>query len=505
MLVAIAVAVTTAAIAISKFQGSRKSRDLRISLNYETSGTKLDPLSLVNIYEYELMQNLYGRLVRYDQNGQLVADIPTSFSWSDRQITFVFGRKAITLSGHVIDAADAAISLRRLISSGKREFEDIRNLLCQTSDKKRPSKNLSEACAGIQVKDDRLILTVDESEHVSKVLTLIESAQFSILPRYVINEATGELKDRSHIETSGPYWLSKDSPDGRLELKANPKHYLFNEHMPQRIETFPGGGKVACKMLMDGKIDFLPASTYLSGELASQVVKNRRFNIHETLPFRVLLVRFSPQALLKFTAEQKLYAGLKAIQAFQKHYGQVGGRPTSQFFQSLSDGTLLDEQLAEINRLRDALKPKFQEPITYGAMANHFETLTKELSNEPDIKVVDSGVHPMDLPVEKQPDMYYLVTDSAWTENLSLLGYNFESKMFWVPGLDTSEWMRKYVSKTDKGERIAMLRDLHFNMLKNGSIVPVEMAPYYVISTKDWELNQLKLLASTLLWTVRRK
>ena len=107
--------------------------------------------------------------------------------------------------------------------------------------------------------------------------------------------------------------------------------------------------------------------------------------------------------------------------------------------------------------------------------------------------------------VEERPDMYYVSTDTAWSENMSLLGYNFQIGTFRYPGLDSDVWFQNYISIRDKEERMKLLRSLHLNILKNASIVPIEVAPFYAIAKPGWILNQSKITVGNDLWTIRRR
>lgn len=192
--------------------------------------------------------------------------------------------------------------------------------------------------------------------------------------------------------------------------------------------------------------------------------------------------------------------------AYVKHFGSVGAKPTQQFFQTLSDGTLDDEDLGKIKSLRESTEvPQFDSPIRFGVPESKFEVLRNELKEAKGILVVPTKVHPILMKAEDRTDMYYVTTDTAWLENLSLLSYNFQMGSFSYPGIDADNWIQHYISTSDKNERMKLLRSLHFNILKNASIVPIEVAPFYGIAKPGWKLNQSKVAVGNDLWLIRRR
>jgi ABC-type transport system substrate-binding protein len=481
--------------------GDKKMPTVRIALYLPKSVNAFDPGAIFEVAQYHMANYLYGRLLKYDDEGQLTVDVPTSFSWSESSVRFVFGDKVKTQSGHTIDAEDAALSIKRLIMRGKSGHGDIRRFLCPGF----KLKSLQETCPGISVSSNVLTLTVKNSFQLPMLVAALESADYSIIPRHVIDPKTGELTDKTHHETSGAYFVLEDSNDGHVVLSANRGSYLYSKDMPDPVQIMPLTSPEAAKAFLNHQIDVLPTTQFWASVDGKKILADKRNAIHETLPFRVLFILFSDAALKDFTPEQRMYAGIKAGEAFRKNFGQAGGRPTEQFFQVLSDGTLNDLELSEIKRLRSGPKPpNLPRPITYSGYHQHFAQMSKALSEDSEIKVLDDSTHPLEMSPDKRPDMYILVTDSAWTENFSLIGYNLQIGIFSLPGVNSDEWFNKYISIEDKEKRIGALRKFHFDMLKNASFIPIEVAPYYAAAQPGWVINHNKLSEGTNLWSLRR-
>ena len=345
---------------------------MKVALGYDGSVTSLDPAKIDTVFQYDLIQNLYGRLLRYNEKNELVADIPKSFSWTESEVRFEFSDKVTTISGHVITAHDAEVSIKRLILKGQSGHGDIRRFLCP----KFELKSLYETCPGIHTEKNTLILKVINPDFLPMLLSSLQSADYSILPSSVVEPRDGSIIEKSHRETSGPYFVKTDSPTGHLILRANPRHYLFKSAMVQEIELIPPSEGDVVEGLKSGRIDYLPTSIYFSGPMAEALIKDKANEIYETLPTSLIVLRFSPHGIDGFTPEQRMYAGLLAGNAYVKHFGSIGGKPTEQFFQTFTDGTLDEKDLAFIRNLRNASPaPVFKTPMTFGVPESKFEVL----------------------------------------------------------------------------------------------------------------------------------
>jgi ABC-type transport system substrate-binding protein len=106
---------------------------LRVASTYAKGSTSLDPAKIVNLSEYELLRNLYGRLVTYDLNGSLIPDVAESFYWEGDSLIFTFSDKLKTVDGIIINADDAAISLKRAMVFGKTGHGNLKEILCPSA------------------------------------------------------------------------------------------------------------------------------------------------------------------------------------------------------------------------------------------------------------------------------------------------------------------------------------------------------------------------------------
>jgi hypothetical protein len=274
--------------------------------------------------------------------------------------------------------------------------------------------------------------------------------------------------------------------------------------MPQVIRLVTSFGDDAFAALKNGKIDVLP--TFINDyptAIKQALEDDASFNTHETIPIRVQVIFFTPKAIRKFTREQRLFAARQLALKARK-LAPFGARDTTQFFQSLSEGSLSGARLKEISELRASdARPKFPNRITIKAVASSFAQRKIEFADVLEIEVLSTKMPSYQLPLSERPDMYMASSDSAWTESISLISYNFDYGLFHLPGVSGKEWLNTYLKIQDHAQRIQKLADLHYQLLKEVVIYPVFASPYFAVAIKPWRLNFSTLHEGSELWLMR--
>jgi hypothetical protein len=273
--------------------------------------------------------------------------------------------------------------------------------------------------------------------------------------------------------------------------------------MPQSVQLTPVGLTNAYEEFLKGKVDLVPL--FFFGPEAQDVLSSKDYEIHETLPLKVTAIQFSPKAMREFTPQQRAFAGEALGKVYSKLFPKFKAKPTLEFFQALGAGGLDDDQLEKIRSIREIKeRPIFARPIEVRILKDYVGIISKELKDYPEIKVNAAEIPAIRLSPEKRPDMYSVLNDSAWTEDLTLVGYNFGMGFFSLPGLDVEKWMLDFASTSERTNRIKKLNQLHFDLLKTVTLLPIDVSPYYCVIKKPWELNQSNLSANLRLWRIQR-
>lgn len=473
---------------------------LRMGNNFDKSSSELDPANINTLEEYELSDYLFGRLVQYN-NQKLVSDLADSFYWDAGDLVFIFDSNHKTSNGSVITAEDAYYSLKRAIYLKKTGHGDLRNFLCPD----HHLNSIHDECPGLRLQGNKLILTPLKSSYGSFLLPFLESADFSIIPKRLIDLDSKNLTIISHKETTGPYFVESDNSSGAWILKANKFSAKYSPDMPQTVELVPANYSDVYEKLIKGEIDLIP--TYMTATWNDQArsLYNQRdkFNLFKSMPIRVLLICFTPKAISESSIEQRMLAGKAVASILKETLFTPESYPTVEFFQGLSDGNISDEQREILIKQRNVKKAQtFKKPLQLSISASGYEFYKEKLKDNPEVEVINSKVGAYLLPLEERLDMYIIATDSAWNENISLLGHNF-SGAFHLPNLDSNKWLHEYIHTGDKQERMEKLRVLHYEMLKQGVIYPVTVSPYLAFSNKTWSMNFAPFTAGSPLWQMR--
>ncbi len=359
---------------------------MKLVSSFEKPTSDLDPAKVVSFAEYMLSKNLYSTLIMKNAQGEIVPGIASSFSWDGDQVTFTFGNRGSTISGIELTALDASRSLKRTLLLKSNMHSDLRDYLCGGFE----ITSIDDECDGIQIRNGKLILKSKLPNLMPHLITILENADFSIIPSTSLSSDPRNPKIISFRETSGPYYVDKDSTNGNWTLKANPNHFLYSKEMPQTISLISVSsihGSIA-SALESGEIDIIPTGQNLNGESMERFRnKPANYHIHETIPIKVGIIAFSPEAIEKFSREQRHFAA-SVMKIYMDKFTRVPGvQETAEFFPKMSEGALPPSELAEIEKLRFSTeRPTFEVPIELGATPAFFNQVSAFFLNIQNLK-----------------------------------------------------------------------------------------------------------------------
>lgn len=470
--------------------------DLKIGYEFNTSIEDLDPANIIDIYQSNLIENLYSRIIEYDANDQLVCVLCTSF-WVDKdKLIFEFRNDLLSSRGIKISAIDAKFSLERLIKLNTNTHGNLNNFIDINNNKT------------IAVEENKLIITLRENHYSQFLIPLFASMDFSIIPSSSVENHAGEMR-LDLKNTSGPYFLDSIDSEGNFILKSNNGSPLFSTEMFKELKIVKIRYGEGIDSFLEGKIDLLDI-TYYPGlpqyeKLFEQ--KSKNFSSHKTILMNMLLLSFTPKAVSSFTQDQLFYAAkiIENMYLAFKRYG-YGLEKSIEFFQSNGAGLFNQNQIAVIKSLRDKLsKPKFEKKIIFGVQDDAFERVTNALRNHSEILVKSYDEYPGALPLNDRPDIFMIVTDSSFNEDISLLGYNISQEIFGFSKADGDKWLNEFINIPKKEERVLKLQRFQFEILQKPFIYPIGVSPYWAIANDDLELNFPKSFPGSSWWKVRKK
>ena len=113
---------------------SKQTETLRIPYAYTPGATHFEPREIQWSYEYDIVNNLFGKLLRRDKNNEISVDLPERMQVGDKTATFYFGSKTRTSKGDLITAKDAEYSIKRLFMHKIQKFSWVRKAVCADKD-----------------------------------------------------------------------------------------------------------------------------------------------------------------------------------------------------------------------------------------------------------------------------------------------------------------------------------------------------------------------------------
>lgn len=475
--------------------------NLRVAYPYFTSITAFDPQNIQTNAEANLARNLYSRLIEFDAEGNVQPSLASSVFVDGGVITLSIRNHLHTVDGLRISAEDVVNTLMMIVKKDSTTHGSLKELLGITRN--------DDLSTFIWSKGDNVFMRPLEPSNVVFIVPLLASTDYSILPKKSLVQLS-DSKIADFRNTSGIYFVERDSSDGKLVLRINPNHFDYSVSAPQSIELVPAYRNKALDLFVAGEVDFITTINSSSTSEISEIQKKiPGARTRETLGIRLLSLRTTEIARARHTPEQLLYAGEKIRQALLEADTSIRAEEiTDQLFPSLGEGHLSDDMLKKLRkRKQEVLADQNNAPKKPYVVAVGVSELAKYKSMYSSLPFVEVKAYekaPWVLPPEDQPDGYLIDADSSFFESYSLLSYNFARGYFGSPDEGRS-WLRNYVSTGDKQRRIKALQELHLSILQNGLIVPVVFAKYHIVIRSPFDFEISKFYAGTKLWKIHRQ
>ena len=478
-----------------------KEFSVRVAFTAGTAITRFDPIRIQLDTEAVILDNLYSPLLRIGNDGNIVPFFAEKFWWKGDSLHLKVRNGYRTVDGHTVDVHDAEFSLRRVMSSHTNAHGDLALLICPDG----KFENIDSPCPGLKVSGDELILTVVKSSYRSFLMKLLTTMDFGIIPRVSFDDSIPIPKIKDYRNTTGPYYVEKDDPNGAYLLKANPNHWLINSGMPTQLEFVPTFTSAALDLLEAGKVDFISCINVEPSAKLMEFRNDVRFNFFDTYPIRKYFAATTQDQLSKYSKIERHAIYQKIREAFLKHPDAKGWNPSIDFYPALGEGSLDKNQLEQMQLIaNNSTMTKTSQSITIRVGKRWNKMYEEVFKDNSEFKIVQASTLSPFLPLKDRPDFYITGTDSAFQESFSLISYNITADMVLLTKEESKPWLNKYISLEDKEERIKMLRELNFKTLESGLIGVIGEAPYTSVSRKPFRYEGSKFFAGSPLWVIRQ-
>lgn len=491
-----------------------KMEKMRVAFKYDKAADYYDPVNISFAPEYDFLENIYSTLVEYSPEGELVGSLAESFEWAGTEARFRIRQDLLTVDGKRIDAYDVEQSFKRLFILGGNTHGDLKDVVCPNTE----LKSFSDKCPGMEVREAGRTFVLKLKEKKVFLFPMLASIDFAIIPRDSVDKATFKIKD--YRNTSGPYFVSKDSATGQIELSANPRHFHYSKNIPQEVVFVPSGKTEplqSIELFSENKVDFITTIDSIPPDIMIDYAEKHKKSatLHLTHALDTFLLIFTGKGRRTFSESERFAIGRKFRAVFLERYlKKPGYEAAEQIFPAFGGGGLSSDQLAAIGAKAAASSTadiKARKIKVWNInFTNNFESTEAEYASLfPGIEFLSVRKIPgrVDYAAEKlsEPDCYLMRTDMGFQEDINLLSYYLGIDFFAVEKDASKQWLRRYISTQDKKERLRLVRDLHFDTLTGAAVIPLAKTPYSALARKPWEFNMSKFHANDPIWRISHK
>lgn len=488
-------------------RGPNMSDTLRIAFPNNLPSKSYEPTRIHLAPEYIFLENTFSPLVELSpEDATIRSGLADKWEWKNDELHFFIRDGIKTVDGKSITAEDAAFSLKRLLVRTQNTHGNLKDLVCGGSE----VKSIEDTCPGISFKNNELILKIAGKS--AFILPMLSGIDFAIIPKSSIDPKTLDIVD--YRNTSGPYYVSRDSDTGNIELTANVSHYHYSKNMAQKIQLVPVDPKDksgSLKLFKEDKIDFITTIDSARSEEVyelGQTTTNAEF--HSTANIRTFALFFTERGLKELNANQRALIGRKIKSSVSEHFLKLPGyENTNQFFPQHGDGSIdsdLARQISEKQPQNSDLN-SLALSLTIVRVGN-LDLYKKKISLALPSAVVNEGkTLPSFQKFEKIADMphaYIAGPDTGFNEDISLISYSLTAGFFGLKEKERQAWLADYMSKPDKDDRLKMLQKIHETSLRDALFVPLFAGPYTALAKKGWKIHLSKILANNPLWLISK-
>jgi ABC-type oligopeptide transport system substrate-binding subunit len=485
-----------------------KTDNLRVAFPYAQSAGAYDPAKIHLAPEYIFLENTFSSLVEMNpETGQVESGIAETYRWVGTALHLKIRDNLKTVDGLKITAADAEFSLKRLLSLPGNTHGDFQELICGVKE----GQSVEDYCDGIQVIGNELILKTTQAGKTF-LLPMLVTADFSIIPKSSVDPVTMKIVDFRN--TSGPYYVSKDSATGEIELKANPNHYHYSKAMPQEVNLVPtdrNNPHASVEDFKNGRFDFI---TTIDAARADDVIAFSRTQadavLHTTMNIRSFILLFSQRGQDELSPAVRFAIGQKIREALTKKFAGTNGIEASkQFFPVFGEAALSKDKIEKIDELFKTPTeiPHIKLKITLIRLGDTSKFIEAIKSVLPDAEVTEAPKNPNFIKYDKTDDMPHMAItgpDTGFQEDIGLITYSLNAGYFGMDKEGRRQWLKAYMDTPDKSKRIEKLKELHEKTLRAPITIPLLIAPYAAIMRKPWKGGLSQLFANTHLWLIRK-
>jgi MarR-like DNA-binding transcriptional regulator SgrR of sgrS sRNA len=488
-------------------RGLAMSDTLRVAFPKNLPSRDYEPTRIHLAPEYIFLENVYSPLVELSpEDATIRSGLADKWEWKNDELHFFIREGLKTIDGKAITAEDAAFSLKRLLVRTQNTHGNLKDLVCGGFE----VKSIEDVCPGISFKNNELILKIAGKS--AFILPMLSGIDFAIIPKSSVDPKTLDIVD--YRNTSGPYYVSRDSETGEIELSANKSHYHYSKNIPQKIQLVPVDPKNksgSLQLFKDNKVDFITTIDSARSEEVYELNKDSSGSeFHSTANIRTFALFFTERGIKELSQNQRILIGQKIKSSVGAHFLKLAGyENTDQFFPQHGDGAIDAATAKQISDRQTANLDlsNLNVALTIVRVGN-LDVYKKQISQAmPSANISEGTTLPSFQKFEKLSDMphaYIAGPDTGFNEDISLISYSLTAGFFGLTEAERQSWLADYMSKPNKDDRLKMLQRIHESSLRDALFIPLFAGPYTALAKSGWKIHLSKILANNPLWLITK-
>lgn len=472
-----------------------------------------DPLKIQFSPEYVFLENIYSTLLETDINGEIVSGLAERFDWVGTELHFKIREGLKTIDGHPITAKDAETSFKRVLLLQGGTHTDLADMVCPG----KTLKQLADPCTGMEVRDSGATLVLKLKKKNIALLKTFTSLDLAVIPANSLDPKTLAITD--YRNTSGPYFVEHDDPEGKIKLVANPSHYHYSKRIPQAVQLVPAGKngiRESVELFTQGKVDHIMSCDKAKPEVLIEYANAQKqaVDLHTTSPFNLHMIAFTRKGISRFSEAERFKIGYGLRRIYLKRALHIPGmEEAQQMVPTFGTEMLTEEQLSKIDSARKQVRDEeiltqkiLGWNLSIGNLYSEDADLLKKYFPNTRIEIGKSVPAFTDFKKDgiEEPDLMFVTIDMGFEESVGRMSYTTNAGLFYTPGMDVKKWVANYMGTEDKNKRIAMAREIHYETLAHACSIPMVWAPYASIVRKPWRMDFSKIYPSSYLWRITR-
>lgn len=465
---------------------------LRLSFPLDYNIDHYDTATYRTAAEYTVLEHLFSTLLKLDHDGNIELGLAKDYGWQGESQAYITLKDNLKTSlGNDITIYDVELSIKRLLVLSSNTHAKIHSIL--RDEYLMTSINDKHPSITVCYEDNKIVF--DLKKKLFYFFDIFTNVDYAIIHSSVINLES--LNITNYKNTTGPYYYDGRDENNNITLTSNKNSNLYNNKMPQVVKLVCTESDInPMKLLENDEVDMIGTDSYIQDDIAqSYQIRYPESDIHFSHPMKLIYFKFSEKCIERTTTSQRIEIVKKIKKEWESSNSNKFITYADQIFPNSAAGTLDQCDLDRISKLYnenysdlDNIELKiYVSSVSLKRVKSIFEKLKW-------LKILTRS--------ELDANMSDLISsqmDINFSGDVSFVGHIASNGMLGLRD-KYEKWISDYMNTDDIDQRAKMLKNQHYNVITEASIIPLYMSCYKAICNSKWKMYLSKQLSNTQLW-----